>query len=57
MLQGKMTVRDAITCISPDIRTEWKTFHQFMAKLPKSNMKSQLNELQSTEMLKPMFPN
>ena len=54
-LQGEMTVRDAI--ISPDIRTEWKTFCQFMAMQDKSDMKSQLKEMWWTEMLKPMFPN
>ena len=32
-------------------------FCQFMAKLPKSDMKSQLNELRSTEMLKCTFLN
>ena len=44
-LQGEITVRD--------IRTEWKTFLQFMAKQPKSDMKSELKELQLTETLKP----
>ena len=47
MLQGEMTVGDAI--FLPDIRTEWKTFCQFMAKQPKSDMKSQLKELRSVD--------
>ena len=40
--------------ISPDIRTEWKMLHHFMAKQPKSDMKSQLKEQRSTQMLKPV---
>ena len=43
--------------ISPDITTEWKTFHQFMTKQPKENVKLQLKELTTNEMLKSMFPN
>ena len=54
-MQGETTVRNAI--ISSDITTEWKMFHQFMAKQPKSDIKSQLKELWSTEMSKPMFAN
>ena len=54
-LQGEETVKEAM--ISPDITTEWKTFRQFMAKQPKENMKLQLKELATNEMLKSMFPN
>ena len=43
--------------ISPHITTEWKTFHQFVAKQPKENLKLQLTELVTNEMLKSMFPN
>ena len=53
-LQGEETVE---AMISSDISTEWKTFHQFMAKQPKENMKLQLTELATNEMLKSMFPN
>ena len=51
-LQGEETVKEA-----SDITTELKTFHQFMAKQPKENMKLQLKELVTNEMLKSMFPN
>ena len=54
-LQGEETVKEAM--ISSDITTEWKTFHQFMAKQPKENMKLQLTELATNEMLRSMFPN
>ena len=54
-LQGEETVKEAM--ITPDITTEWKTFCQFMAKQPKENMKLQLKELATNEMLKTMFPN
>ena len=43
--------------ISPGITTEWKTFRQFMAKQPKENIKLQLKELATNEVLKSMFPN
>ena len=33
-----------------------ETFRQFMAKQPKENMKLQLKELATNEMLKSMFP-
>ena len=54
-MQGEETVKEAM--ISSDITTEWKTFRQFMAKQPKENMKLQLTELATNEMLKSMFPN
>ena len=37
--------------------TEWKTFRQFMSKQPKPNMKLQLKELVTNNMLTTMFPN
>ena len=49
-LQGEETVKEAM--ISPDITTEWKTFRQFMVKQPKENLKLQLKELATNEMLK-----
>ena len=54
-LQGEETIKEAI--ISPDISTEWKTFRQFIAKQPtcKENMKLQLKELATNEMLKVCF--
>ena len=55
ILQGEEMVKEAM--ISSDITTEWKTFRQFMAKQPKENMKLQLTELATNEMLKSMFPN
>ena len=54
-MQGNETTKVAL--ISPDIKTEWKTFRRFMAKQPPRNMKLQLKELASNEMLKAMFPN
>ena len=41
---------------SPDIHTEWKTFRQFLSKKTKDNMKLQLKELATNEMLETMFP-
>ena len=45
--------------ITLDVKTEWKAFLQLhvIAKQPKSDMKTQLKELQSTERWKPVFPN
>ena len=54
-LQGEAIVREAI--LSPDISTEWKTFRRYMSKQPQDNMKMQLKELVSNNMLKTMFPN
>ena len=54
-LHGEETVKEAI--ISSDISTEWKTYCQYVSKRPKENMKLELKELVSNEMLKTMFPN
>jgi len=43
--------------ISPDIRTEWKTFRSYLLKQPKGTLYSQLTELTTNEMLITMFPN
>ena len=54
-LQGEEKVQEKI--ISDDVTTEWKTFRQFMSKQPKANMKLQLKELVTNDMLTAMFPN
>ena len=54
-LQGEATTREGM--ISQEIRTEWKTFRQFMAKQPKEDMKLQMRELASNDMLITVFPN
>ena len=51
-LQGEATMRKG-----EEIRTEWKTFLQFMAKQPKQDMKLQMRELTTNDMLIAMFPN
>ena len=43
--------------ISPDIRTEWKTFRSYLSKQPKGTLYSHLTELTTNEMLITMFPN
>ena len=43
--------------ISPDIRTEWKTFRSYLSKQPKGILYSQVTELTTNEMLITMFPN
>ena len=43
--------------ISPDIRTEWKTFRSYVSKQPKGTLYSHLTELTTNEMLITMFPN
>ena len=43
--------------ISPDIRTEWKTFRSYLLEQPKGTLYSQLTELTTNEMLITMFPN
>lgn len=53
-IEGEETVREAM--VSSDITTEWKTYRQYMAKQPEENMKLQLKQLASNEMLKNMFP-
>ena len=54
-LQGEEKVQEKI--ISDDVTTEWKTFRQFMSKQPKANMKLQLKELVTNDVLTAMFPN
>ena len=43
--------------ISPEIRTEWKTFRSYLSKQPKGTLYSQLAELTTSDMLRTMFPN
>ena len=54
-IEGEETVREPV--VSSDITNEWKTYRQYMAKQPEENMKLQLKQLTSNEMLKTMFPN
>ena len=54
-LLGNPTVKKAL--ISSEIHTEWITYRRHMAKQPKDNMKSQLEDLVSNDMLATMFPN
>ena len=43
--------------ISSEIHTEWTSYLRFMAIKPKENMKSQLTDMVSNDMLTTMFPN
>ena len=43
--------------ISPELRTEWKTFRSYLSKQPKGTLCSQLTELSTDEMLTTIFPN
>ena len=52
---GEPTVKKAL--ISSEIHTEWISYRQFMAMKPKENMKSQLTDMVSNDMLTTMFPN
>ena len=54
-IESEETVREAM--VSSDITTEWKTYHQYMAKQPKENTKEQLKQLVSNEMSVTTFPN
>jgi len=36
---------------------EWTTFYHYIAKQPKEDMPSQLYDLSTNEILKPIFPN
>ena len=54
-LLGNPTVKKAL--ISSEIHTEWITYRRHMAKQPKDNMKSQLEDLVSNDMLATMSPN
>ena len=52
---GEPTVKKAL--ISSEIHTEWISYRRFMAMKPKENMKSQLTDMVSNDMLTTMFPN
>jgi len=43
--------------ITSDIITEWKTYRQLLASKPKNDMKAQLKELASHDMIKTLFSN
>ena len=43
--------------ISSDLSTEWKTFCKYISQQPKEDMKAQLKELTTNDMLLTMFPN
>ena len=43
--------------ITDGVHAEWTTFWHYMAKEPKEDMSSQLNNLLTNDMLKTMFPN
>ena len=52
---GDPTNREAV--ITSDITTEWKTYRQLLVNKPENNMKSQLKELVSNDMMRALFPN
>ena len=54
-LLGEPTNKEAI--ITSDITTEWKTYRQLIVNKPEDNMKLQLKEIASNDMLKTLFPN
>ena len=43
--------------ITSDITTEWKMYRQLFVSKSKSEIKAQLKELASNDMLKTLFPN
>ena len=43
--------------ITDTVHAEWTTFRHYIAKEPKEDMSSQLNNLLTNDMLKTMFPN
>jgi len=43
--------------ITDEVYAEWTTFHHYIAKQPKEDMSSQLYDLSTNEILKPMLPN
>ena len=58
-LPAKSVLGEAITrepLISSDLSTEWKTYRRYITQQPKENMKVQLKELTTNDMLKTMFP-
>ncbi len=52
---GEEVVKPAL--ISHELHTEWKTFRHYLAKIQEDDMKTQLKELASNEMLETMFAN
>jgi len=54
-LDGISTNREAI--ITPDISTEWKRYRQLLVNKPESDMKAQLKQLVSHDIIKTLFPN
>ena len=54
-LLGEPTNKEAI--ITSDITTEWKTYRQLLVNKPEDNIKLQLKEIASNDMLKTLFPN
>ena len=55
ILHENSTNREAI--VTSDITTEWKTYHQLLVNKPENDMKAQLKELASNDMIKTLFPN
>ena len=54
-LDGRTFQKQAI--ITDGVKAEWTTFRHYIAKQPKEDMPSQLNNLLTCDMLKTMFPN
>ena len=54
-MQGDEYTKEAL--ISPELRTEWKTFRSYLSKQPKGTLCSQLTKLSTDEMLRTIFPN
>ena len=54
-VHGVQFVKEGI--ISLDVRTEWKTYRQFLSKQPKDNLKTQLQELATNDTLIALLPN
>jgi len=54
-LDGEEFQKQAV--ITDEVYAEWTTFHHYIAKKPKEDISSQLYDLSTNEMLKPMFPN
>ena len=54
-VQGDGYTKEAL--ISPELRTEWKTFRSYLSKQPKGTLCSQLTKLSTDETLRTIFPN
>ena len=54
-VQGDEYIKQAL--ISPELWTEWKTFHRYLSQQSKVTLNSQLTTLTTNEILKTMFPN